>query len=232
MGNFEKQARRKRTGGGSKRAHPLCLREGCEAGGGCRALCSVGSFTTGTSPILGTCQFLRPSLFLNWAVKLSKKSQATVLNEFCTDSHYLTADRVHFIANPFCGKKKKIVSLITILQVSNLTFTSLSLTRSLPILSGLKHELLQYLSFPSQFLMFSPSSFFLQYWKFCWSFKVQFKWYPLSLFCFHLTYAFYVIWCLYVISQAILNAFRTRKDSINQPIALMPFLFQFCLFIF
>ena len=65
MGNFEKQARRKRTGGGSKRAHPLCLREECEAGGGCRALCSVGSFTTGTSPILGTCQFLRPSLFLN-----------------------------------------------------------------------------------------------------------------------------------------------------------------------
>lgn len=38
---------------------------------------------------------------------VKKKSQATVLNEFSTDSHYLTADRVHFIANPFCGKKKK-----------------------------------------------------------------------------------------------------------------------------
>ena len=36
-----------------------------------------------------------------------KKSQATVLNEFSIDSHYLTADRVHFIANPFREKKKK-----------------------------------------------------------------------------------------------------------------------------
>lgn len=116
----------------------------------------------------------------------------TVLSEFSTDYHYLTADRVHFMANPFLEKKKKksILSLITILQVSNLIFTSLGLTRSLPILSGLKHELLQHLSFLSQFLMSSPSSFFLQYSKFYWSFKVQFKWYPLSLFCFHLTYAF------------------------------------------
>ena len=290
MGNFEKQAKRKKTGGGRSgrswvRQHILCVwRKECEAGWGGRALCSVGSFTPGTSPVLGTCQFLRLSLFLNWAVKLSKKSQATVLNEFSTSSHYLTADGVHCMANPrrrqwhplqypclenpmdvgawwavvhgvakswtrlsdftftfhFHALEKEMATHSSVLawripgmgepgglpsmelhrighnwsdlaaaawqilflkKKKNcfpgnsspslyLTFTSLSLTGSLPILSGLKQELLQHLSFLSQFPMSSPSSFFLQYSKFYWSLKVQFTWYPSSLFCFHPTYAF------------------------------------------
>ena len=81
-----------------------------------------------------------------------RKNQATELHEFSTDSHYLTTDRVHLHGKSFSWKK--VVSLITILQVSNLMLISLNLTRSPPILSGLRLSIMNSFNISLSYLNF------------------------------------------------------------------------------
>lgn len=78
-----------------------------EAGGGCRALCSAESFTTGTSPRPGHLSI--PQAILIAELNCETVKSGTVPSEFSTDYHYLT-DRVYLLmANPFLGEKKKVL---------------------------------------------------------------------------------------------------------------------------
>lgn len=187
-----------------ERAHPLCLRRmwGWEDA---EPHAQAGLHYWYTSPRLGIMfsghLYCWTELYLSIRELLRQTSQFTIC----------AGGGICFIwPNPcIYGKKKKsIVSLITILQVSNLIFTSLGLTKVPSYFEWTQTWAPPTSLFPLNFLCPHLQVFFFAIFKVLLIFQVQFKWYPLSLFCF--LFLFSVILMSLCYFPSYLNTFKLK----------------------